>query len=443
MPLVVVLGAILIMVTMIVSANVTSEHRLVDGDRNWEEALHVAESGVGRAIHDIDVGGAVSQTPLATTPSKDEVIAAATALATSDPTEVLETPEGDVVVLQSDTTGTLYAVGFSPGFGLPQAKERVLFVDYEMLPGDVPFTYENALLLDGDISVSGALVIKGGKGGIQVNDKLHLPGSVSADFCVGAGEFDGQIKDIKKVGPPPCPTKADVGKQDPVPLPDMAARDLWPIAEYQMCPDGKVRAAPGHPTAGFTAGAAPCDAGAQILGNAAGSPYLGWRLAGSSASKGAEWVYAANQPNNGAFYFYHGSVSIPTSPANWRVSVVTEADGSACSKVGGDVDISGNIGSLTYSTSDVGFFADRDLIVSGNKNAEGLMVAMEQVEISGNPSIDGMILVADECDTSASPVHESSISGNPTLRYDGGLTVPWTVVEPGAGGVGVNDVGEL
>jgi len=72
------------------------------------------------------------------------------------------------------------------------------------------------------------------------------------------------------------------------PLPDMAARDLWPYAQYAMCPNGYVRVGPAHPSWNGSPGDAPCDSSHSVL-NSSGT-HRGWVMTGWDAGQGATWA---------------------------------------------------------------------------------------------------------------------------------------------------------
>ena len=219
----------------------------------------------------------------------------------------------------------------------------------------------------------------------------------------------------------------------------MDPRDLWVKAEYQMCHNGRVRAGPAHPTmgnggvVGSNPWDRPCRNGAPQIFNADGNEWRGWKMNGWDDKEGAKWDYTTDTAFDGAYYFYRGTVKIGPNPSNWDIMIVTESKNGVGNRVGGDIEISGNPKFYPYySDNDVVMFAERDLIISGNPEPEGIFVTKEQLKISGNPEVYGAFIVHDENDTSDSNVHFSEISGNPIITYDGAGTTEWVGSGSGA-----------
>ncbi|MEE8330513.1 MAG: hypothetical protein V3R84_01950 [Acidimicrobiia bacterium] len=149
------LGAFLVMISVIVAVRTMQTSSSVAKDRYYEQAIHVAESGADQALYALDTGADLAEVTLTATPTKAEVVDAALAVAAADSDEVLSTPEGDVVVIKDDTTNKAFAVGFSPAIDSARKTARVIVVDYSLNPG-VPIIYpEGAVVADGDVTFVG------------------------------------------------------------------------------------------------------------------------------------------------------------------------------------------------------------------------------------------------------------------------------------------------
>lgn len=424
-PAVVFLGTILVVITTIVIMRGLTQADTEVTDARFEQAFHAAEGGADVFL--VDFGADPSFTNHAgVISSKSEAIAAARAIAASDPSQIIDTPQGQAVIVSPDGEDSFYAVGFMPSIDDGLARVRVLETQYTTEPSLISWTPTIALLFNKHATIPGQVVLKGNNGSAHSNGDMSVPGRIGADDCVTSSGTIAAGRNKISVGSG-CPEGGDAEYQLPIPVPDMNARDLWIHSEFQLCPGGAVRAGPAHVTGGAFAGDVPCESTASLLGT---NSYRGWIYRGASASKGAVWEYALQQPRNGAYYVYQGSASIPTGPTNWEMSLVAEAAGAACSKVGGDISISGNIGSAPYGGTDpIAFFADRDMEVAGNKNTRGMMFVKEQLLMTGNPAVDGSFTLMDECDSPGSPVATNRVEGNPTVRYDASEwnATPWLV----------------
>ena len=88
------------------------------------------------------------------------------------------------------------------------------------------------------------------------------------------------------------------------------------------------------------------------------------------------------------------------------------------------IKISGNP-DLTPDTPELMFVTDGDLMITGQLGipltVEGAMLVHEQLHISGRAVLSGQILVEDAEDNSTLVSGDSSISGTPTISYNGTL----------------------
>jgi hypothetical protein len=416
-PIVVFLGLVLVTIAAVVVGRSIAQSDIEVTDARFEQAFHAAEGGADIFLVDFREDPGFSN-HVGTIADKDEAIAAARAIAAADPTQIIDTTEGEAVIVSPDGEDAYYAVGFMPSIDDSLARVRVVETAYETEPSLIPWVPKVALLFNEDALIPGQVVLKGPNGSAHTNGDMDAPGGkVSADSCVTSSGTISAGRNKISVGAG-CPVEEDAEGQPKLLVPEAQARDLWVHTEFQLCPDGSVRAGPAHATGAPFAGGEPCMPSAQLLGTGS---YRGWRFAGLDPSLGAAWVYDLNQPRNGAYYVYQGSAAITSSPANWELSLVTEARGDVCAKVGGDIAIHGNIASYPYGgAAPIAFFADRDLEVAGNKNTVGHMIAREQLLMTGNPAVEGSFTTVDECDSEDSFIHENIIDGSPVIRYDSG-----------------------
>jgi hypothetical protein len=128
------------------------------------------------------------------------------------------------------------------------------------------------------------------------------------------------------------------------------------------------------------------------------------------------WTLSGNDATNGTYYV-EGIVLISgnagTALAPVAISLIAE----------GSIEISGNP-DLMPDYPELLFVTDGDLKISGGIDtpltAQGQMLVREQVAISGNPQITGQLIV-ENAPSVSSLVTANTISGNPTITYNGGL----------------------
>jgi type II secretory pathway pseudopilin PulG len=161
----------------------------------------------------------------------------------------------------------------------------------------------------------------------------------------------------------------------------------------------------------------------------------GWSYSGTPGA-GGKWQYnGGNLPSevqNKTFYFEKapgttagvdsGNVQISASPGSsaipWKVTIIAE----------GHIDVSGN---PTMQAADhaknIQIIAGTDISNSGNATSTwssgGVIAAHEQIAISGNPEFVGLFL-AENAAATDNFVTSTSISGNPTITYNGAPSPP-------------------
>lgn len=415
------------------------------GHACWEASLANAEAalnwGVARVDDDPEYHTGMAPWIEALVGSSEEraaVIAAADEVGGSS---VLSLPDGEAVFLRAEGSGSLYGVGYCGTRDAPDRRARVVRSTLSTLGGEEGHweaTY--AFLTGGDVTISGNPTFGdpeflGADSSVHANGSATVSGNVKfLDGCVTAsagGSLSGNVN-ISGLCPPPDERFA----QPPVYIPPVVARDAWFKSEYDMCPDGVVRAGPAHPTLGATAQSEPCTG--MFVADASSSPFRGWSLNSCcNASDWARWGTSGNTKYDGSYYFYLGTPTVSgnfgSSSDPWRAILIAEAGGSCPENVAGDIKISGNVRVVPYTAPGVNesntllVLAGRDFRWSGNVGmmSGGLVMAHEQFRMSGNVTAAGSFLAEDACDTPGSDVGASSVSGNTKFHLDGPKTVDW------------------
>ena len=321
--------------------------------------------------------------------------------------------------LNDDTNGRIRVI--STGLGRNNSTATI-----EIIIAAIPLP---AILVNGNLRISGNPEITGAAGAIHSNGTLDLDGTPCVDqFISSSGPIiDGNQGDT-------CPKNSGVPAElhpgsDPIAVPTLNPADFIPDADYIMTTD------PATDTC------AVFDSAGNPLNNPVDKK---WVLGG-----GAEWncdpaariwtFSGGNDPLPGTHYsdgnfVISGSPGTPATPVS--LTLIAE----------GWVDISGNpemIPALTQGATDYSVIAGTDLKIGGNPaNAyTGVFYARDQIDFSGNPTLDAQVIAADQSDlpfpnpAGINLVQLGAggfmvISGNPTINFDGG-----------AGLVSTSDVG--
>lgn len=428
--------AILILsaITVILTSMAVTESRATGSGRDFETAVHAAESGADNLITRLNDNsgyqtGHVRTATAAASPEAEREwaidqfeMAQANPAAASSAT-LLQTPAGPAFGIRpTDALGVpldmVYGVAEVPSG--TQSKIRVV----KMLYDRGFYAPEHALLAGCDLTIAGSPMISGAQGNVHSNCDLDLNG---VPVISGSATASGTLSPGGTVGP------GSGGGQPVVTPPSISARSLYDerfaydgsgAATYDgtwfdLCPDGSVRA----PAA---AGGLPCSS-TTILSQA-GAEYRGWRLSGDN------WDLSGNQGYSGVYYVYQRSAKISGHPGMLgtrpAMTVITEANPNDASNDynSGSIEVSGNP-RLNPHLQGVLFLADRDLVISGNPDVTGFLAAHEQIKISGNPTILGAIVAEDavnQAQAAGGASDGNSVSGNPTITYDGGLSLPFS-----------------
>lgn len=369
------------MLTLAGLQGAASALRRTDRSEHLEQAVHLADAGVARALAAIGANPAYSTTvavpPVPTT--RAWVIAQAA-------TAPLETArEGQYAWVVPAGADVVFGVGYIPSRAAPR-ETRVLRVDASVVRPIGLFS----LLTTGSLLVEGNPTIDGG---VHTNGNLTLTGDpeIGGD-ATASGTFT-------------APENPQVGGQTgggfaPVSVPAVDPRSYRNVADVDLCPDGTAR----------TIAANPCTG--TVVGN--GSPgYQGW------TRQSGEWR-TTNNVGDGVFYIYRSNVKVSGNVGSWNATLLIEGERVNGSLINGDLEVTGNIEltgdvQVDGSTQMIAFVVDRDIVINGNGFFEGLIHAGEQVDIAGNSEIAGQVIASGTTSSAGSPVSANRMHGNPRM----------------------------
>jgi hypothetical protein len=424
---VMIVGTIGALLAVVIGTRSVADLRQVGDDRQWEQALHVADSAVDDTLsHLWDDGTYSTGETLPPEASGEWAAEKEWVIDQAEDNPLVTTREGQwAVVVPADAAGMFYAVGYVPDRD-SALRPRVLRVQWDR----APFAPEAAVSSDGDVEISGNPTISGTAGSVHSNADIDISGDPSVSGYLSA------VGDYTTTGSPTVGDPVNTGGGRPtMGLPEIEARAMYHTAQYELCPDGTVRAGPAYVGAETpNATGIPCAGGTVLKDTSDGNAYRGWRHAGNDSSQGATWAYAGSLAYDGVYYVYRGRAQISGSPGSvanpWKATILAEAEVIGdCSRKGGDIELSGTPSiEAAPSATPVTMIADRDLQINGNlsHSLSGLFGVAEQMSIGGTPVITGAFVVNDKCDTPGSPVGDghAEISGNANITYDGNLELP-------------------
>lgn len=446
MALIMVVGtaSVLAIITSIIAVQSISNLRQAGTERAYERSLHVADAGVDHMLFLIRQQKQANQTDLTTGETTPPVFAsvqaerqwvlarAAEAYAATPTHDRLETTrEGDWIAMRPRGVPLVYSVGYVPSYAAATApsdasgKIRVLRAEYDF----APFSPTTAILTDGDLELGGNAKVDGSGPNVHGNrDVRVIGGSVQVGgFVSSSGGFSGS----PNVGDP-----ANTGGGRPrIEVPEIDPRANYSMSEYDLCPDGKVRAGPNYDAAGMdvvngiaavaSTSTTPCNGSVLALDG-----FRNW------ARRGAYWTYSGTGSDHGVYYIYQGSATIAGSPgtaaAPWKVTIFAEAVGSGSNDhqcphthTGGDIDIQGNPTTVFHDKAQgLGYVAGRDLVIQGTASSGfyfvGVHAAHEQFRILGTASMEGSVIAENACHTGGSPAGPTSeVGGNVKITFNG------------------------
>ena len=283
-------------------------------------------------------------------------------------------PAGDLL---ADENATL--IVRATGYGPDNTK-----VVLKALIGSPPVP---AVFVDGDLIVSGTATIEGSDGNLHANGDLLISGGGTSvtGVVTASGAYAG--------------SHSGSGGADEVSYIETRASDYLADADFILTSSGTVT----QPD-----GTVVCDA--SIVSGACKDSW-GWDFKGTSGWETYE--DGADSKDNKTFYVEGGVTIGDFGSSSNPLQMTIIAEGSIMAN--GSPHISPDIDPLLFVT-------DGDLEISGplEMHAMGQMRVHEQLKLNGDAVIIGPIRV-DNAVSVDDLVTENTISGNPTITYDGGV----------------------
>lgn len=292
----------------------------------------------------------------------------------------------------------LQATGFGPKGTVVRLRRLISSIDTLVPPPVVPppSPINAAIVVDGNLSISGSPNIMGDNGSVQANGNLEISGNPYVEhnaFAAGTYSTSGHPDIDGSFG----------GSQPTVTVPTVNAADYQYLATHRLTSAGQViLVATGLPVTG-----------------------TGW------AFSGGNWVLNDTSATSGTYYV-EGNATVS---GNTNGPLPGNNDALALSIIAtGSIAVTGNPVFTPHNAELFQFITNGDLKLAGNVDidpliVEGQSLVRNQLEISGNPEIGGRIIAKDLPTESPATdfVATSVISGNPDITYDGsftGLTPP-------------------
>ena len=248
-----------------------------------------------------------------------------------------------------------------------------------------------ALLMGGDLEISGNATFTGSQGGLHVNGDLSISGDANiAGDALAAGSYEESGN--------PTIGGSSGGGAEVVSISPVAAIDHKPSADFILKSTGQMT---------DPAGEVICDASSSN---------------DACEQMGYGWVYDPpgwkfNDAGADGTYYVEGPATIsgsPGSPGNPIALTIIAED---------SIEISGNP-NITPDTPELMFVTDGDLKINSDTvmplTVEGAILVHEQLDIGGEAVLSAQITVEDAVNNS-SLVTENKISGSATFSYTGTL----------------------
>jgi hypothetical protein len=348
-------------------------------------------------------------------------------------------PYGDYIVLKPSNRQTVYAEGWSPSYGAPKARSRLLKSEYLFLP----YKPSNAILTGGNLLMNSSTTVTSAPGSDPALASVHSNGTVTVDngnpivYGTVSSSVDSGGQSSNKFY---SNTGGTVSLTPVEPIPSVKALSVYNRWEsslhdswYDLCPDGKIK----HPSS-----SGPCvsTAGADEIANLGiggtdyGTQVRGFRFQAASGTTPATWLVGKNVPD-GVYYAYGSDIGPDTGAGNTLTSSATilaqALDEGVCPKVGGTISWDhNNIGAPLIPN--LFMLADGDLLTNSNFTAgsggppvvSGLFLAGDQLHLqTSSNGAYGAFVAADQCPASAGETNEVK---NPAVYFDPNAEAPFT-----------------
>lgn len=264
----------------------------------------------------------------------------------------------------------------------------------------IQFASNPAILVNGDLSISGSMVVGGSQGNVHANGNVSGSGS-SYDVhgnLTATGNFSGNVHADGLVAP----------NMPAINVPEIKASDYRTLADYVLSSTGTIISA----STGL-----PCTSGCPS----------GWTFSGGA------WSASGSMPSS-ATYYVEGPVSIHGTGNNAMTSLSIIAEG--------NITLTGNGRFRPENSSGIQFVTNGDFKLGGNVTADeanvdmdGQILVREQMDIFGNSNFQGRVMVENRNGASnaynaltnpngrrgADSFSANDLRGNMTVTYNGGL----------------------
>jgi hypothetical protein len=265
---VVLSGVILIFAAFVVSRVIDLADRIA-GDRMWENALQVADSGIDYLSYVItDDPEYTTGHDASSLTTKEDIVAAAGLV---DDADVVPGPQGEFVLIVPTTGDVVYSVGFAPSRAEAE-RIRVVRAVLEDPRWRIEETSAHVLLTGGDLRIEAK---KNDKDVELYNarDWAHANGEVTFkkdkyENNVNLGCLTGYANQYSNA---PADSNVDCSIEGAVPfveIPIVDPMELHYLSQYDVCPDGTLRHGPASPAGGVDRAlpGSPCT-GQLVIGN--------------------------------------------------------------------------------------------------------------------------------------------------------------------------------
>jgi Tfp pilus assembly protein PilX len=307
----------------------------------------------------------------------------------------------------------------STGFG-PQGTTAVL--EQMMVPITMP-----ALLVDGDLTLSGNATIGGAQGSVHANNNLLVDGNTVyvEQSATATGTF------TSNTGSWEADNGLTSGGMPRIPVPNIQASNYINDADFVLRSDGRISNRAGttfYCNSMSQAGQQGFMDGCRTYTPPAAAGYttgeFGWRFNPTTSTWDLNPGGSGNNTLQGTF-FAQTNVMVTGSPGTsanpLRITIIAQ----------GNIEITGNPDLRPEPSSELQFVTDMDLRIAGDITIptayEGRMLVREQISFAGTADLAGQVIVQNV--PSVSPLVEYNIvTGNVTLTYNGLVeTVAYTV----------------
>jgi hypothetical protein len=372
-------GAIAATLALVSVTSASGTMKRTHRDQRREQAIHLAEAGVARAMTEL----AAVPTYFTTVAIPPDPVTRTWVLTQGLSAPLMAAREGEYawIVPQGQDVG--FGIGYIPTRANALETRVVKVGISEIRPfGELSFLSAGSATINGNVDIDVG-------GSIHSNANLSMIGSTQVGGnATSTGTFTktGSVDVNGDFG----------GGYAPYDIPVVDPLEHRSRTAYDLCPDGTVKATAPDPCTG------------TVLGSGILLGWNGWTWSGS------DWSINGGSAAEGGFYVYHGNATITGNVELWNGTIVVHGQSVAGVLINGDFTMSGNT-EVQPVGHGVAVVASRDIVLSGSGKLNGVLLAGEQVSISGDVRVVGQVLSASPTSSAGSPVSTSSISGSVTI----------------------------